>query len=108
MSGTAIMANVDVKVEGEAIRITANEVQDLEQVAQEAGGALRIWLRGTAGITILSDVLKRERGGRGRVSVIAMLDDQEAEITLPGAYMATPRLRQAIKLVPGVERIDDL
>jgi len=108
VSGTAIMANVDVKVEGEAIRITANEVQDLEQVAQEAGGALRIWLRGTAGITILSDVLKRERGGRGRVSVIAMLDDQEAEITLPGAYMATPRLRQAIKLVPGVERIDDL
>ncbi len=107
VTGTALLATVDVRLEGEAVRITASDIQGLEQAAEDAGGALRVWLRGADGVASLAGVLARERGGRGRVSVIAMMGDQEAEIMLPGAFVATPRLRQALKLVPGVERVDD-
>jgi DNA polymerase-3 subunit alpha len=37
-----------------------------------------------------------------------MLDEQEVEITLPGFYSVTPRLRQALKMLPGVERVDEV
>jgi DNA polymerase-3 subunit alpha len=37
-----------------------------------------------------------------------MLDGQEVEITLPGLYPVTPRLRQALKMLPGVERVDEV
>jgi DNA polymerase III subunit alpha len=36
-----------------------------------------------------------------------MLEGQEVDIALPGHYAVTPRLRQALKMIPGVERVDD-
>ena len=35
-------------------------------------------------------------------------DDQDVEIILPGGFNVTPRLAQALKLLPGVERVEDL
>jgi DNA polymerase-3 subunit alpha len=37
-----------------------------------------------------------------------MLDVQEVEIALPGGFAVTPRLRQALKMIPGVERVDEV
>ena len=33
---------------------------------------------------------------------------QDVEITLPGGFNVSPRLAQALKVLPGVERIEDL
>ena len=34
--------------------------------------------------------------------------EQDVEITLPGGFNVSPRLAQAMKLLPGVERVEDL
>jgi DNA polymerase-3 subunit alpha len=107
-AGTALLVTADIAVEGEAVRITAQDVVGLERAAAEAGAGMRIWLKETQAVDHISTVLSREKGGRGRIHLVPMLDGQEVEITLPGLYPVTPRLRQALKMLPGVERVDEV
>lgn len=105
--GTPLLVTADVALEGEALRVTAQDVASLDKVAAEAGGAMRIWLRDCGSVAHVSAVLARENRGRGRVFLVPMLEGQEVDISLPGHYSVTPRLRQALKMIPGVERVDD-
>ena len=53
-------------------------------------------------------LLQREGGGRGRVVLMPRLGGgQDVEIALPGGFNVTPRLAQAMKALPGVERVED-
>jgi hypothetical protein len=42
------------------------------------------------------------------VSLVPMLEAQEVEIALPGGFAVTARLRQALKMIAGVERVDEV
>jgi DNA polymerase-3 subunit alpha len=106
-AGTPLLVTADIRLEGEALRMTAQDVISLEKAAQEAGAGMRIWLKRTEAVPHIRTLLDREGRGRGRISLIPMLDAQEVEITLPGGFAVTPRLRQALKLIPGIERVDE-
>jgi len=106
-AGTPLLVTADIRLEGEALRVTAQDVISLEKAAQEAGAGMRIWLKRTEAVPHIRALLDREGRGRGRISLIPMLDAQEVEITLPGGFAVTPRLRQALKLIPGIERVDE-
>ncbi|HEY8289334.1 MAG TPA: hypothetical protein VIG49_08710, partial [Acetobacteraceae bacterium] len=99
----------DLKSDGEALRITAHDVTPLDHAAASAGASMRIWLRETAAVPHIRDLLGREGGGRGRVTLIPRLGSgQSVEIALPGGYTVTPRLAQALKLLPGVEQVEEV
>jgi DNA polymerase-3 subunit alpha len=108
VAGAPLLVTADIAVEGEAVRITAQDLVSLDKAAAEAGAGMRIWLRETQAVDHIRTVLGREKGGRGRVCLVPMLEGQEVEITLPGLYPVTPRLRQALKMLPGVERVDEV
>jgi DNA polymerase-3 subunit alpha len=105
--GAPLLISAEVALEGEALRITGHDVGSLERAAAEAGASMRIWLRDTKTVPHIRTILGRETSGRGRIFLVPMLEGQEVEIALPGRYPVTPRLRQALKSVPGVERVDD-
>ena len=112
IAGSPLLITADMKLEGEALRITATDVRSLEHAAIEAGAGMRIWLRKTEAVGHIRNLLSREAAGRGRVSLLPVLSEkewgkQEIEVSLPGGYAVTARLRQAIKTVPGVERVDE-
>jgi len=106
--GTPLLVTADIALEGEAIRITGQDVVSLEHAAAEAGASMRIWLSDTASVGHIRAILTREGRGRVRISLVPILEGQEVEIALPGFYPVTPRLRQALKIIPGVERVDEL
>jgi DNA polymerase-3 subunit alpha len=107
-AGTAVLATADIRLEGEALRITAQEVTGLDQAAQSSGGSMRIWLQQSQAVPHIRALLDREGRGKGRVILIPRIDDgQDVEITLPGGFNVSPRLAQALKILPGVERIED-
>ena len=57
----------------------------------------------------ISTLLAREGNGRGRVILVPRIEDeQEVEIILPGGFNVTPRLAQALKVLPGIDRVEDL
>ncbi len=76
---------------------------------RQAGASIRIWLRETAAVPHIRDVLGRQSGGRGRVTLVPRIEgEQEVEIALPGGYNVTPRLAQALKSLPGVEQVEEV
>ncbi len=107
--GAPILVVADLKQEGELLRITAASAMSLEQAAAEAGAGIRIWLGQTAAVPHIRTILERERRGKGRVVLLPRLgDSQDVEIELPGGFNVTPRLAQALKLIPGVERVEEV
>ena len=107
-SGSNVLVSAELRTEGEAVRITAMDVTSLDQAAAAAGASIRIWLRETAAVPHIHDILGRERGGRGRVTLVPRIGgDQDVEIALPGGYNVTPRLAQALKSLFGVDHVEE-
>jgi DNA polymerase III subunit alpha len=108
-NGFNVLIVADLRQDGEALRITASDVSSLDQAAAGAGAAIRIWLRETAAVPHIRDLLGREGTGKGRVILVPRLDStQSVEIALPGGFNVTPRLAQAMKMLPGVEQVEEL
>ena len=108
-AGNAVVVTADIKLEGESLRITAVDVATLDQAAERAGGGMRVWLQQSESVAHIRSLLDREGAGRGRVVLVPRLEaEQEVEIILPGGFNVTPRLAQALKVLPGVERVEDL
>ena len=107
--GSNVLVSADLKVEGEAVRVTAQDVSLLDQAAASAGASIRIWLRETEAVPHIRDLLARQGAGKGRVILVPRIDpERSVEIALPGGYSVTPRLAQALTIVPGVERVDEV
>jgi DNA polymerase-3 subunit alpha len=107
--GSNVLVSADLKVEGEAVRVTAQDVISLDQAAASAGASIRIWLRETEAVPHIRDLLTRQGAGKGRVILVPRIDDDRSvEIALPGGYSVTPRLAQALTTLPGVERVDEM
>jgi DNA polymerase-3 subunit alpha len=107
-AGQSVLVSADIRMEGETLRITANEVTPLDQAASAAGAGMRIWLERTEAVEHIRTLLTREGRGKGRVVLIPRLDErQDVEIALPGGFNVSPRLAQAMKVLPGVARVED-
>jgi DNA polymerase-3 subunit alpha len=108
-SGSNLLVTAELRQDGEALRVTAQDVTSLDQAAANAGAAMRIWLRETASVPHIRDLLLREGSGKGRVFLVPRLGTtQSVEIALPGGFNVTPRLAQAMKIIPGVEQVEEL
>ncbi len=108
-NGSNVLVTADLKVEGEAIRVTAQDVVPLDQAAASAGASIRIWLRETEAVPHIRDLLARQGAGKGRVILVPRIGtERSVEIALPGGYSVTPRLAQALTILPGVERVDEV
>jgi DNA polymerase-3 subunit alpha len=105
--GHAVLISCEARMEGETLRLTAQGLESLDKAASGVGQMLRLWLDDPAAIDPVREMLTREGPGRGRVILIPRLDDnQELEVVLPGAWNVSPRLAQAIKVVPGVASVE--
>jgi DNA polymerase-3 subunit alpha len=108
-TGNSVLVTADIRLDGDALRITTQDVTPLEQAAAQAGAGMRVWLRKTEAVAHIRALLEREGRGRGRVLLVPRLDErQDVEIALPGGFNVTPRLAQAMKMLPGVERVEDI
>eukprot|EP01037_Dinobryon_pediforme_P002713 gene2713-2752_t len=108
-AGTMILVTADLKLEGDALRITAQEAEPLDAAAIRAGAGIRIWLQQTEAVAHIKNLLDREGKGRGRVVLVPHVGaTQEVEIPLPGGFNVSARLAQALKIMPGVERVEEL
>jgi DNA polymerase-3 subunit alpha len=107
--GQAVVVTVEARMEGEALRLTANDVENLEKAAAGAGGGIRMWLDQVAAVEPIRAILSREGRGRGRVVLVPRTGPgQEVELALPGGFNIGPRVMQAMKVVPGVSAVEEI
>ncbi|WP_428394023.1 DNA polymerase III subunit alpha [Lichenicoccus sp.] len=108
VAGRAVLVTADLRMEGEMLRVTGQDVVELDRAAADAAAEMRIWVERPEALASIGAILHRERGGRGRVVLMPCLDaSQDLEVALPEPYRVTPRLAQALKLVAGVVRIEE-
>jgi DNA polymerase-3 subunit alpha len=107
--GAALLVTADVKIENEALRITAQDISLLDEAASKAGAGLRIWLDRTEALPHIRALLEREGKGRGRVTLVPKMGlERDVDVILPATFNVSPRLAQAMKMVPGVEMVEDV
>jgi DNA polymerase-3 subunit alpha len=107
--GTALLVTADVKMDHESLRITAQEIANLDQAAMNAGAGLRVWLDRTEALPPIRALLEREGKGRGKVTLVPKMGvDRTLDIILPGQFNVSPRLGQAMKTIPGVELVEEV
>ena len=107
--GSALLVSADVRMDGENLRITAQEVSLLDEAAARAGAGMRIWLDRTEALPHIRALLDREGKGRGRVTLVPKMGmERSLDVILPGMFNVSQRLAQAMKMVPGVELVEDV
>jgi len=107
--GNAILLTAEIRMDGETIRITAQDAEPLEKAAQGIAGGIKLWLEQSAAVQPIRMLLEREGRGRGRVVLVPVTGPgQEVEIALPGGFNVSPRLMQAMKVLPGVAEVQEL
>jgi DNA polymerase-3 subunit alpha len=107
--GAALLVSADVKIENEAVRITAQDISLLDDAAAKAGAGLRIWLDRSEALPHIRALLDREGKGRGRVTLVPKMGTARSiDVVLPGSFNVSARLAQAMKMVPGVELVEDV
>ncbi|HUC10685.1 MAG TPA: DNA polymerase III subunit alpha [Stellaceae bacterium] len=106
--GQPLVVTVDVRREDENLRLTAQKIEPLDDVVAHAAAGLRVFLGEERALAHLKNLFGRETGGRGRVSVVLDLDDSEVEIAIPGGFRVDPKMRAAVKSLPGIIDVHDI
>jgi len=106
--GQPLITTVDVRREEESLRLTVQKVEPLDAVVAQAAAGLRIFVSEAEALPRLKSVISREAGGRGRVTVVLDLPSREIEVALPGGFRVDPRIRAAVKSLPGIIDVHDI
>ena len=107
VAGQAVLVQAELKLDGDALRITANSVQDLEAAAAHEKSELRVWIDHETALDPLHDMLESVKGGRGRIVLLPTLEEtQDIEIRLPGFYRITPRLAEQMHTLEGIQKLE--
>ena len=109
-SGQPLIVTVDVRSEEESLRLTAQKIEPLDSVVAHAAAGLRVFVGAEP---------RRWRGSRAcssaRRSAAAAASrwcstcrSREVEIALPGGFRVDPRIRAAVKSLPGIVDVHDI
>ncbi len=108
-SGQPLIVTVDVRSEEQSLRLTAQRIEPLDKVVAHAAAGLKVFVGAEEALARLKNLFQREAvGGRGRVSVVLDLPENEVEIALPGGFRVDPRIRAAVKSLPGIVDVHDI
>ncbi|MCG8544769.1 MAG: DNA polymerase III subunit alpha, partial [Alphaproteobacteria bacterium] len=108
-SGMPLLVTTDVQAHEDSYRLTATNIEALDEAAANAAAGLRIFLCEPDPVEVLAGVFSEHATrGKGHVTLVLDVEDQEIEMAIPGGYRITPVMRSAVKSIPGVVDVHDL
>jgi DNA polymerase-3 subunit alpha len=107
-AGTAVLVTADARLDGETLRLTAVDLEPLEQAAARAGGGMRVRLEHGGAVADIKAMIAALPRGRGRVTLLVPALGREVEIALPGAHTVTPPAIAALRAVAGVAAVEEV
>ncbi len=108
--GTSVLVSAEASTVNDTVRLTAQSIQSLDEVAAKHAAGLRVWLEGPEPVADIRRILGQGNGGRAEVAIVVRhpLGGREVEITLPGKFALTPAVREAIARTPGVAELREV
>ncbi|MDE0813353.1 MAG: DNA polymerase III subunit alpha [Alphaproteobacteria bacterium] len=108
-SGAPLLVTADVQRWNDGFRVTANNIQPLEEAAAKAASGLRVFVRDKHPLDSLAKVFcDHGEKGRGRVQIIIDTEGREIEMNLKETYAISGAIRSAVKAIPGIIAVQDL
>jgi DNA polymerase-3 subunit alpha len=108
-AGVPLVVTVDARAEEDSVRLSAHHVERLDRLARDAAAGLKVVLGEGGALAPLRDLMARELGGKGRVSVVVPVPPaREVEIALPGGFRIGPNVLHAVRALPGVLEVVDV
>ncbi len=105
---TALLVTVEARLEDEQLRLTAQQIESLDQAAAKAAAGLKIFIRDAAPLDALKTLVAKEARGRGRIVLVAQTEELEVEAWLGGSYALSAAMIGAVKTIPGVVEVQEL
>jgi DNA polymerase-3 subunit alpha len=107
--GTPVLLTVDVRLEPDNVRLTAQAIQGLEAAAAQTSAGLKVYLSDSGPIPSLKQIMERCGRGKGRLRLVLELErGRECEVVVPGGWAISPATRGAIKAIPGIVDVQDV
>ncbi len=109
--GRNVVLTVKAELEGDTLKMLANAVAPIDQVADQAGAqAIRVHVNRAEALMSLATLLATVQGRTRAQVMVCVADDQgrEIDVTLPGEYPVTPQIRGAIKAMQGVVMVEEV
>jgi len=108
-AGKSVLVKADARIEDEGgIRLTVSRIEALDKAVSGTAAGLKIYLRDTAPIPHISEMIAKERPGRGKVKIVVDTDEEEVELALSKTYNISPDFRAAVKSLPGIVDARDI
>ena len=105
-AGKPLMVRVEADVEGEEIKLRLQGVELLDAKADNVVQGLKIFVSDASPVELIQSRLSN--GGTAPVHLIMQLPDaHEVEIALGRRFTVNPKIKAAIKAVPGVVDVQD-
>jgi DNA polymerase-3 subunit alpha len=107
--GKAVVLSVSTRWDGDDLKLQIHGIQSLDEAAASTGAGLRIFIDGPKPLPSLSERLKGQKG-KGVISLVFPVEkgEREVELELPGRYAVTPALRGALRVVNGVQEVEEV
>ncbi len=108
VGGNSVIVTAEVKRSDDgALRITAQGLETIDQVAQRTGTGLDVYLSDSENLDAIKEILKNHKDGRGRVTFKINvknddLPDCDVDIELKERYKISPAIRNAVASLKGV------
>ncbi|MCK4938943.1 MAG: hypothetical protein KAR80_01545, partial [Rhodospirillaceae bacterium] len=107
--GQSLFIRANAQFEGETLRLSAQSLKPLDEVASQTAAGLNIIVDNDKGLDGLKEVLAGSAQGRGRVGVIARISPaREVVIALKGGVRVTPELLYAVRSLPGIAEVQEI
>ena len=107
--GQSLFIRASAQFEGETLRLSAQSLKPLDEVASQTAAGLTVAIDSDKGLVGLKEVLDGSSRGRGRVNVVARIAPaKEVKITLKNQIEVTPQLLQAVRSLPGISEVQEI
>jgi DNA-directed DNA polymerase III (polc) len=105
--GQAVLIRAQVQAEGEAVRITAQELEPVDRAAAQLGSEIQIHVDRPDALVRIRDLLVGRPAGRDTVKLIAWLDDGiEVTMLLPLRIAVRPDDLGRLANIQGVQTVN--
>ena len=108
-SGVPVMMTIEARIDGESVKVTAQSVSDLQEVAKNRVESLKVFVADPTPLESIQQLVAGEAGGKGQISIVLNIDPtREVEVDLPGKYTVTPKIASMLKSVRGVVEVQQV
>ncbi len=107
--GRAVIISAATKWDGDDLKLQIVGVQGLDEAAAQTGAGLRIFIDNPKPLPGIAERVKGQNG-RGLISLVFPVENgaREVEVELPGRYAVTPALRGALRVINGVQEVEEI